>query len=177
MQSKLLQFHASPADLIKLIEVLRASIAEVYVYVWTTSGKLFELKGDVEPPSDADRVVASTRPIDHREGNFSALLNTQPGILVIEVPRLRNGELREVAAMARSLVVSGDQQVASWKPFFQRLRGLFQSGALLTSSASGPGRYYKNAHALSGALAMQKRGIRLLAAAGDVVYDYFAPKE
>jgi hypothetical protein len=177
MPSKLLQFHASPADLIQLVAVLRASIAEVYVYAWTTSGQLVELLSNVEPPDDADRLVASTRSIEHRAGNFSELLDTHPGILVVEVPRLRSGELREVAAMSRSLVESGNQEVAAWKPFFRRLRGLFKSGAVLTARAAGSGRYYKNAHALSGALAMQKQGIRLLAAGGDVMYDYFATEE
>jgi hypothetical protein len=106
---------------------------------------------------------------------LSALLDAHPGLLLIEPPRVRDGALREIAASARDDEDRSPVQLKAWERFIRRLRKTSRSGALLSDPVSGGGRYYKTAHAMQGALALQDAGTVLQAAAGHVRYDFRAP--
>lgn len=173
MTDKSVQFHASLSDMDELIAILRSAVPEVRVYAWTRGGTLREVLS-FNIGADVDRLVASDTPLEPHQGSFSALLDAWPGLLVIDVPVLRDKCLREVGVAARSLDDRGMARMNAWGRFIRRLRKKFKSGAFLSDAVSGGGRYYKDAHAMAGALDLQKTGVALLAFAGHVRYDYFA---
>jgi hypothetical protein len=174
MSSRIVQFHAAPSDLPALLDLLRHAVPGVGLHTWSPAPGLQPLVG-ASPGDAVDWLVASVVPLAHGSVKMSALLDAHPGVLLIEPPRMRDGALREIAVSARDDEEREPEQLKAWGRFIRRLRKTFTSGAFLGDTVSGGGRYYKTAHAMQGALALQDEGIVLLAAAGHVRYDFRAP--
>jgi len=175
MSSRAVQFHAAPSDLPELLDLLRQTVPAVSLHTWSAASGLRPL-ATASPGTDVDWLIASVGPLEHPGPKLSALLDAHPGLLLIEPPRVRDGALREIAASARADDEQrGTEQLKAWGRFIRRLRKTFTSGALLTDPVSGGGRFYKTAHAMKGALALQDAGTVLLAAAGHVRCDFRAP--
>lgn len=167
------QFHASPMDMFELISLLRGSVVGVRIYEWTRNTQLMEISSN-QMSADTERLIASIGPIEVKVWRFYELLDAYPGLLVVNVPKVFGGALREIAAMAQIEDGRGMKQFESWRYFIRSLRKSFKSGAFVSVPGMGVGRYYKTAHAMKGALALQKDKVVLLAAAGNAQYDYYA---
>jgi hypothetical protein len=161
-----------------VIQLLFTVVPAIHLYEWTSSRRLQEahLTVPLSARTEIDRIVASITPLEYHGTTFSELLDNFPGILVLEIPRLKDGGLREVAVMSRTLDERGLDQIKAWSRFMRRLRTYFKSGALVSDPISGVTRYYRQAHAMKGALSMCRNGVQLLAAAGNAVYDFSKPE-
>lgn len=175
MKSFLIQFHAASGDVISLVDDLRSTLPTVKLYFWRDGvGVLSEDSHSISQMVEStDWLFASDVPLEPNCGGAATVLNRYPGVLEIELPKIRGGVLREVAASARTFSQDGLERIACWGRFARRLRKRFKSGARVFDPASGVGRYYKNAHALPGALHLSKSGVLLCGCAGNMVYDFF----
>jgi len=138
MTDKSVQFHASPSDMDEVIAILRRSVPGVRLYAWTRCHTLREIVA-ADIGADADRLVACDVSLEPYQGGFGALLDTWPGLLLIDLPVLRDGSLREVGVSARSLDERGTARMDAWARFIRQLRRTFKSGAFLCDAISGAG--------------------------------------
>ena len=101
--------------------------------------------------------------------------DSNEGLLQIEIPRVRNGFLAEVALGANVGHVEHADRIATWARFLRRYRRKLNSGALFGSRDSVDRRFIKNAHATDRALALARAGTPLTGLNGGDIYEYGPP--
>jgi hypothetical protein len=174
MGSLIIQFHAVPEDMEDLISMLQSTVPEAKLYLRLKSRKFIEYKAEFNidfQNNEVEWIVASVLSIDVSNTSFDKLIDTHPAALHIEVPEIRDNKVREIAASAKAWDERGDVQLKAWTRFFRKFRKQLHSGAFISSSQTGNGAFYKNAHATSRAVQAARNGL-ILCQADSVQYDY-----
>jgi hypothetical protein len=166
-----LQLHAVPEDVLDWIELLQAGNPEIWFYGWHKQSGLKRIlpgASDSKSVIEESSVVAALHDLAIDGRSLMGLLDENPGILVMDVPKISNGELVEVSIGALDRDGLGATQISQWEKFIRKFRKTLTSGAEVVNERLGKSAFYKNAHATSRALSAARAGTRLLAPGGNL---------
>src|SRR5688572_10914020 len=137
MSSVQLQLHTTREDVPEICQLIRSAADGVRIYTWGQPYRLEEVGHSDAVPDAVTQLVASVGEIEAPKGNPLALFDRYPGLLVMNLPVTRNGQLMESDLSARANVREGDDLVAIWKKVLRKLRGQLLSGADVLNPRSG----------------------------------------
>jgi hypothetical protein len=168
MASTQLQLHAMPEDVPDICQLIRSATEGVRIYTWGQPYKLEEIGPSSVVPHTAVQLVASVGEIEATGGAALELFDRYPGLLVMTMPLLKEGQLKEIQISALATAPEGDSQVAIWAKMLKKLKKQLVSGADVVNPRTGASQFYRSAHATNRAIEAAKSGVRLIASGGNI---------
>src|SRR5688500_18821957 len=141
-----LQLHMTGEDVDEIVAELQSS-CEFGYFRKNRFTRYRITEGPVASHPDIVMLKCSMRPWERTEDGEIEMLDSNPGVLSIEVPRVRDGRIEEVIMGAKVYDEAHADRIAAWAKFLRRYRRRLNSGAFVSSVRTGARRYYKDAHA------------------------------
>jgi hypothetical protein len=168
-----LQFHATADELATELVPRWLSGNEYFYALRRPDGSIVDKRGKAGPLSidgsldDVAEVIVRLTPFEPSTGSALDFLRHNPGILVVSLPKERDGALREAAIGS---VTDDPPSVEVWRTVVRRAEGDLRNGAIATRMDGT--RFVDREHRFTaGAAALSEQGVRMLAIAGGIAYD------
>jgi hypothetical protein len=167
-----LQLHMTAEDVDEIVAELQGKCEFGYFATKDRFSPFLPADGPVTSRPGITMLKCTLHPWARREDDFDRFLDANPGLLSIEVPRVRDVGLVEVMISSKVFDAAHADRIKAWAKFLRRYRRRLQSGAFVTSVRTGAGAYYRNAHATVRALAAARAGTPLVGPNGGTRFEY-----
>jgi hypothetical protein len=168
--SVILQLHMTEADVDEILAELQATCELAYFAGKKSRFTRYRIEdGPVASQPEMRMLLCATHPWERAD---VATSDFYEALLSIQLPRVRNGFLEEVALGAKVGHVEHADRIATWARFLRRYRRTLTSGAMIGRRGSDDRRYIRNAHATARALDLARAGTPLTGPNGGTIYEY-----
>jgi hypothetical protein len=166
MPSMLVQFHASPEEVIDFLNSFISGY-EVLEVVYDPHFRLKKLVWLLSQQSSIERIAVCPARANMQAVSSQDFARKNPDCLRVDVPRIEGGFLSEggIEFMSDDVVVSNQ-----WKRIVNRFKRKTKSGAMAINPITGDRGFVKSHRYTDAALKLQENGLKMKPLGGNSLY-------